>query len=72
MLDGTWRKLESMANTWGGGMHSESPGSYWPYIGVDWALSYILRGEPDRALEQQYLRELGAAETAAPTDVPRV
>src|ERR1035441_1373109 len=46
MLSATWRKMEQMSQSWGGGLFSESQGGYWPYIGVDWALSYILRGEP--------------------------
>jgi hypothetical protein len=51
MLEATWRRLERMSRDWGGGLFSEAQGGYWPYIGVDWALSYILRGEPDRALD---------------------
>jgi hypothetical protein len=51
MLSGTWRKMEQMSQAWGGGLFSEAQGGYWPYIGVDWALSYILRGEPDRTLD---------------------
>jgi len=51
MLTATWRKMERMSRNWGGGLFSEGQGSYWPYIGVDWALSYILRGEPDRTLD---------------------
>jgi hypothetical protein len=51
MLTATWRKMEDMSKAWGGGLFSEAQGGYWPYIGVDWALSYILRGEPDRALD---------------------
>ena len=51
MLTATYRKMERMSNTWGGGMHSEGPGSYWPYIGADRAVGHILRGEPDRALD---------------------
>ena len=51
MLNATWRKLEKMSQAWGGGLFSEGQGGYWPYIGVDWALSYILRGDPDRALD---------------------
>ncbi|MHB9076670.1 MAG: hypothetical protein ACYC3X_04135 [Pirellulaceae bacterium] len=51
MLSATWRRLERMSNTWGGGMHSEGQGSFWPYIGVDRAVSYLLRGEPERALD---------------------
>jgi hypothetical protein len=51
MLSATWRKLERMSHDWGGGLFSEAQGGYWPYIGVDWALSHILRAEPDRALD---------------------
>ena len=51
MLTATWRRMERMSNTWGGGMHSEGEGSFWPYIGVDRAVSYLLRGEPDRTLD---------------------
>ena len=51
MLSATWRKMEQMSGAWGGGLFSEAQGGYWPYIGVDWALSYILRGEPDRTLD---------------------
>jgi hypothetical protein len=51
MLSATWRKMEQMSQAWGGGLFSEAQGGYWPYIGVDWALSYILRGEPDRTLD---------------------
>ena len=40
-----------MSNQWGGGMHAEGPGGFWPYIGVDRAVSHILRSEPDRALD---------------------
>jgi hypothetical protein len=40
-----------MSQAWGGGLFSESQGGYWPYIGVDWAISYILRDEPDRTLD---------------------
>jgi hypothetical protein len=51
MLSATWRKLEQMSQTWGGGLFSEAQGGYWPYIGVDWGLSYLLRGEPERTLD---------------------
>jgi hypothetical protein len=51
MLSATWRRMERMAETWGGGLHSEAQDGFWPYIGVDRAVSYILRGEPDRALD---------------------
>lgn len=51
MLTGTWRRMERMSNEWGGGIHSEGPGGCWPYIGVDWAISYILRGEPEKTLD---------------------
>ena len=51
MLGATWRKLERMSQAWGGGLFSEGQGGYWPYIGVDWAISYLLRGEPDRTLD---------------------
>ena len=47
----TLRKMEVMSNRWGGGMHSEAEGSFWPYIGVDRAVGYILRGEPDKAAD---------------------
>jgi hypothetical protein len=51
MLTATTRRMERMSNEWGGGMHSEGPGGYWPYIGVDRAVGHILRGEPDKALD---------------------
>ena len=51
MLSATWRRIERMSQAWGGGLFSEGQGGCWPYIGVDWALSYILRGDPDRALD---------------------
>lgn len=51
MLTATWRKMERASNQFGGGIMSEGEGSCWPYIGVDWAISYILRGEPDRTLD---------------------
>ena len=40
-----------MANQWGGGLYSDNANSCWPYITVDWAISYILRGEPEKALD---------------------
>ncbi|MBI4605813.1 MAG: hypothetical protein HY721_27925 [Planctomycetes bacterium] len=51
MLTATIRRLERMASAWGGGLHSEGPGSFWPYIGADRAVGHLLRGEPDRALD---------------------
>ncbi len=51
MVTGTFRAMERMADQWGGAMHSDGAGGCWPYIGVDWAISYILRGEPDRTLD---------------------
>jgi len=51
MTEATWRRMEKMSNLWGGGMHSEGQGGFWPYIGVDRAVSHILRGEPDKALD---------------------
>ncbi len=51
MLSATVRRMERMSNSWGGGMHSEGEGSYWPYIGVDRAVGYLLRGEPERTLD---------------------
>jgi hypothetical protein len=35
MLTATWRRMEWMSDLWGGGMHSEGQGGFWPYIGVD-------------------------------------
>ena len=32
-------------------MHSEGEGGFWPYIGVDRAVSYLLTGEPDKTLD---------------------
>jgi hypothetical protein len=51
MLTGTFRQMERMAHDWGGGMYSDGAGGCWPYIGVDWAISYILRGEPEKTLD---------------------
>lgn len=51
LLTATFRHMETMAKSWGGGLSSESAGSLWPYIGVDWAISYILRGEREKTLE---------------------
>jgi len=47
----TFRRMESYARQYGSGLSSEGPGSFWPYISVDWGISYILRGEPDRAVD---------------------
>lgn len=51
LLTATYQHMENMANKWGGGLNSETKGVLWPYIGVDWAISYILRGERDKALD---------------------
>ena len=51
MLTATWRNIERTSDENGGGIFSEGPGSCWPYIGVDWAISYILRGEPEKTLD---------------------
>jgi hypothetical protein len=51
MLTGTFRLMERMAHDWGGGMYSDGAGGCWPYIGVDWAIGYLLRGEPEKALD---------------------
>lgn len=51
MLTATFRRMERMSNEWGGGMHSEGQGGYWPYIGVDRAVGHILRDEPEKALD---------------------
>ncbi|MHB8866596.1 MAG: hypothetical protein ACYC6N_29910, partial [Pirellulaceae bacterium] len=51
LVSATWRRMERMSNTWGGGMHSEGQGSFWPYIGVDRAVSHLLRGEPEKTLD---------------------
>jgi hypothetical protein len=51
MLTGTFRAMERMANQWGGGLYSDSAEGCWPYITVDWAISYILRGEPEKTLD---------------------
>jgi hypothetical protein len=51
MLTATYRRMERMSNDWGGGMFSEGQGGYWPYIGVDRAVSYIYRDEPDKAVD---------------------
>ena len=51
MLTATLRHMEWMSDNWGGGMHSESQGSFWPYIGVDRAISHLVRGERERALD---------------------
>lgn len=51
MLTATLRHIESNASRYGSGLLSEGPGSFWPYISVDWAIGYILRGEPDKAVD---------------------
>jgi hypothetical protein len=51
MLTATFRRMERMANQWGGGLYSDDADSCWPYISVDWAISYILRGEPEKTLD---------------------
>jgi hypothetical protein len=55
MMTATLRHMQWTSDNWGGGMHSERPPgeqwSYWPYIGVDRAISYLVRGERDRALD---------------------
>ncbi len=51
LLTATWRCMERMADNWGGAMHSEGEGGYWPYIGVDRAISYILRGDPEQTVD---------------------
>jgi hypothetical protein len=42
--------MEWMSDNWGGGMHSDGQGSFWPYIGVDRAMSHLLRGERDKVI----------------------
>jgi hypothetical protein len=58
MLTATLRHMEWLSNNWGGGMHSEkwSGGTegqnfFWPFIGVDRAISHLVRGDRDRALD---------------------
>jgi hypothetical protein len=53
MMTATTRKLEWLADNYGGGMNSDGPkpGSYWPYIGVDRAIGHLVRGERERALD---------------------
>ena len=51
MITATLRHMEWMSDNWGGGMHADAQGEFWPYIGVDRAVSHLLRGEPDRALD---------------------
>lgn len=51
MLDGTYAAMERMSHSDGGGVYSDAPGSCWPYIGIDWAISQILRGEPDKTVD---------------------
>jgi hypothetical protein len=47
----TDRRMLRGSHEWGGGIFSEGSGSSWPYIGVDWAIGAILRGEPERAAD---------------------
>jgi len=51
LIEATCRRIETNAHRYGSGLVSEGPGSFWPYISVDWGISYILRGEPDRAVD---------------------
>jgi hypothetical protein len=53
MMTATLRHMEWLADNYGGGMNSDGPGpgSYWPYIGVDRAISHLVRGERERALD---------------------
>lgn len=51
MFTGTFEMMERMAHDWGGDMYSDGAGGCWPYIGVDLAISAILRGEPETTLD---------------------
>jgi hypothetical protein len=53
MMTATLRHMERLSDTLGGGMHVDTPkpGGYWPYIGVDRAISHLVRGERERALD---------------------
>ena len=51
LLTATFRGMERMANQWGGGLYSDTSETCWPYITVDWAISYILKGEPEKTLD---------------------
>ena len=55
MMTATLRHMEWLSDNLGGGMHSDGPatnvGSYWPYIGVDRAISHLVRDERERALD---------------------
>lgn len=51
MLTTTFPRMERINNKWRGGMHSEGPDAYWPYIGVDRAVGHILRDEPNKPLD---------------------
>jgi len=46
MWTATLRHLDYQTQTSGGGVHVD-----WPYIGVDRAISYLLRGEPEKTLD---------------------
>ena len=51
MLTATLRHMQWMSDNWGGGTHSEHPGGFLPYFGVDRAISQLVRGERDRTLD---------------------
>jgi hypothetical protein len=51
LLTATLRRMEANASRYGSGVLSEGPGGFWPYISIDWAIGYILRGEPDKAVD---------------------
>jgi hypothetical protein len=51
LMTATLRRMETYAQRYGSGQLSEGPGGFWPYISVDWGIGYILRGEPDRAID---------------------
>lgn len=51
LIAATYRRMETNARQHGSGLVSEGAGSLWPYISVDWGISYIRRGEPDRAVD---------------------
>lgn len=49
MMTATLRHMEWLSDNYGGGMNVDAPGSFWPYIGVDRAIGYLVRGERERA-----------------------
>jgi hypothetical protein len=51
MMTATLRRMEWLSQNVGGGVHSDGPGNCWPYIGVDRAISYLVRGERERTLD---------------------